>query len=102
MSATYDVLLFVFVVILFFLMLLLQPRATRTNTLFPYTTLFRSQRVSDLAVHRGDGFRHALAEVASRVAVAQFDRFMRAGRGARRHRGAAEADRKSTRLNSSH
>src|SRR3546814_15892139 len=28
--------------ILFFLMIRLPPRATRTDTLFPYTTLFRS------------------------------------------------------------
>ena len=36
-------------------------------------------------------FEHALAEVARLVAVAQLDRLVRAGRGARRHRGAAEA-----------
>src|SRR3546814_17198630 len=29
---------------LFFLMILRPPRSTRTYTLFPYTTLFRSQR----------------------------------------------------------
>src|SRR3546814_8328761 len=29
------------------------PRSTRTDTLFPYTTLFRSERVADLAVHAG-------------------------------------------------
>src|SRR3546814_19224052 len=28
---------------LFFLMILAPPRSTRTDTLFPYTTLFRSQ-----------------------------------------------------------
>src|SRR3546814_14281999 len=28
----------------FFLMIRLPPRSTRTDTLFPYTTLFRSQR----------------------------------------------------------
>src|SRR3546814_1808692 len=28
----------------FFLMILLPPRSTRTDTLFPYTTLFRSMR----------------------------------------------------------
>src|SRR3546814_4889068 len=27
-------------------MILLQPRSTRTDTLFPYTTLFRSRRVA--------------------------------------------------------
>src|SRR3546814_18430545 len=28
------------------------PRSTRTDTLFPYTTLFRSKRLADLADHR--------------------------------------------------
>src|SRR3546814_16069103 len=44
-----DVLLFVFVILLcvllyvvFFLMIRRPPRSTRTDTLFPYTTLFRS------------------------------------------------------------
>src|SRR3546814_15003086 len=31
-------------VFLFFLMIRLPPRSTRTDTLFPYTTLFRSKR----------------------------------------------------------
>src|SRR3546814_4945631 len=30
-------------IVLFFLMIRLPPRSTRTDTLFPYTTLFRSQ-----------------------------------------------------------
>src|SRR3546814_4673423 len=34
--------MFVFVCVFFFLMLRLPPRSTRTDTLFPYTTLFRS------------------------------------------------------------
>src|SRR3546814_20323025 len=32
----------------FFLMIRQPPRSTRTDTLFPYTTLFRSQRCGDL------------------------------------------------------
>src|SRR3546814_19336208 len=36
----------------FFLMILRPPRSTRTDTLFPYTTLFRSEL--DLAVHVHD------------------------------------------------
>src|SRR3546814_12432727 len=32
------------VFIIFFLMIRLPPRSTRTDTLFPYTTLFRSTR----------------------------------------------------------
>src|SRR3546814_6930732 len=31
------------------------PRSTRTDTLFPYTTLFRSLLRLDLVAHRGDG-----------------------------------------------
>src|SRR3546814_15663031 len=31
----------------FFLMIRRPPRSTRTDTLFPYTTLFRSRRVND-------------------------------------------------------
>src|SRR3546814_20051637 len=34
----------VYVWCLFFLMIRRPPRSTRTDTLFPYTTLFRSQR----------------------------------------------------------
>src|SRR3546814_6050901 len=37
------------------------PRSTRTDTLFPYTTLFRSQRAGSAAVAgtaRADGGRH--------------------------------------------
>src|SRR3546814_19039136 len=44
------VMLFAFGVVLcffFFLMIRRPPRSTRTDTLFPYTTLFRSDRVAD-------------------------------------------------------
>src|SRR3546814_14572426 len=34
--------LYAFLVLLFFLMIRRPPRSTRTDTLFPYTTLFRS------------------------------------------------------------
>src|SRR3546814_13029878 len=37
--------LLVSVVVIFFLMIRRPPRSTRTDTLFPYTTLFRSRRV---------------------------------------------------------
>ena len=46
------------------------------------------ERVEDLAVDRIDRLLDALAEVARLVAVAQLDRLVRAGRGARRHRRA--------------
>src|SRR3546814_13771987 len=35
------------------------PRSTRTDTLFPYTTLFRSAVIEASALHRG-GFRFAI------------------------------------------
>src|SRR3546814_14907337 len=95
--------------IVFFLMLRRPPRSTRTDTLFPYTTLFRSVdadvqalEVRGLAApmvvaHRvhGRGEGCLVFRVACRV-------------GHRRARGVAHAqpaggrDRKSTRLNSSH
>src|SRR3546814_12085719 len=50
----------------FFLMILRPPRSTRTDTLFPYTTLFRSDRPEDDAgIAYPDGRlgydRHAVA-----------------------------------------
>src|SRR3546814_7967217 len=36
----------------FFLMIRRPPRSTRTDTLFPYTTLFRSERLGDAAIRR--------------------------------------------------
>src|SRR3546814_16021611 len=39
---------------LFFLMIRRPPRSTRTDTLFPYTTLFRSAEIRRLIVVLGD------------------------------------------------
>src|SRR3546814_4161529 len=64
--------------LLFFLSLRRPPRSTRTDTLFPYTTLFRS--ASELP------FDHHLLGFRDRLRRAQ----------------SLGADRKSTRLNSSH
>ena len=49
-----------------------------------------AQRLEDFAVDGLDRLLHALAEIALLVAVAQFDRLMRAGGGARGHRRAAD------------
>src|SRR3546814_14687120 len=38
----------------FFLMIRRPPRSTRTDTLFPYTTLFRSGRAAGFGEHLGD------------------------------------------------
>src|SRR3546814_16357921 len=82
----------------FFLMIRRPPRSTRTDTLFPYTTLVRSLLGEDRrqAFHRGLGggvgriarqrqAHHAAGEVDDAPTVAQ-----------------TPGDRKSTRLNSSH
>src|SRR3546814_6724811 len=43
-----------FFILFFFLMIRRPPRSTRTDTLFPYTTLFRSQRLGHhVAVRMG-------------------------------------------------
>src|SRR3546814_11065925 len=46
----------------FFLMIRRPPRSTRTDTLFPYTTLFRSQIAEFLALHQ----RHVLLDQVGR------------------------------------
>src|SRR3546814_15812870 len=98
------------------------PRSTRTDTLSPYTTLFRSQRQRARERHVGAGHVAVVIELddafLDRLAVeipaliilrrrparaeigAQFDR--QAGRGAAREITDEQRDRKSTRLNSSH
>src|SRR3546814_15666722 len=48
----------------FFLMIRRPPRSTRTDTLFPYTTLFRSGQLQDLTRLRKH--RPHLAEIAER------------------------------------
>src|SRR3546814_19445480 len=73
----------------FFLMIRRPPRSTRTDTLFPYTTLFRS------------GLMHAAGEVSVRPYAStrvQPVTFFQRSATAR----CTAIDRKSTRLNSSH
>src|SRR3546814_18653726 len=92
------------------------PRATRTDTLFPYTTLFRS-RVECKDRLRGDDIQVALVPFAfesRRLHVRRQARFDgNPGDGVvglpwfsirmdSDHRVPQPADRKSTRLNSSH
>src|SRR3546814_16718538 len=52
----------------FFLMIRRPPRSTRTDTLFPYTTLFRSQLLTALETIHGVG-----PEVVDRIAVGMLD-----------------------------
>src|SRR3546814_12049031 len=58
---SYSILYFVFV---FFLMIRRPPRSTRTDTLFPYTTLFRSSGARHDPQHAG----HAAVPVPGRAA----------------------------------
>src|SRR3546814_15783719 len=95
--------------LIFFLMRRLPPRSTRTDTLFPYTTLFRSpaaswpspcsalrrRRAAAFAVGQGlagrgiiDHLRHIGGMVADPLDILGDEQQM--------------GDRKSTRLNSSH
>src|SRR3546814_11125264 len=50
--------LFSFVPLFFFLMIRRPPRSTRTDTLFPYTTLFRSVHRTSSGLHRDCGRHH--------------------------------------------
>src|SRR3546814_12458492 len=101
----------------FFLMIRRPPRSTRTDTLFPYTTLFRSVAAANLAtlfpgddevaivIHR---HRRALHDGLAGRLVHQQLRTVRCAVGMvalrvhGRAGGIATIDRKSTRLNSSH
>src|SRR3546814_13513574 len=121
--------------LVFFLFLMIRrpPRSTRTVTLFPYTTLFRSHargiRDQRVAVH-GDAVAAGVGADAAAVALGGLGDLFRIvavaafGKQAGEHRGEARrivggvagaahrqhvvharhavADRKSTRLNSSH
>src|SRR3546814_13167650 len=90
----------------FFLMIRRPPRSTRTDTLFPYTTLFRSPEARGAMLRwlegpgEGDGFANpASTHKAGRAAAAAVE--------VARDQVAAllptgGRDRKSTRLNSSH
>src|SRR3546814_2801237 len=112
------------------------PRSTRTDTLFPYTTLFRSRQDADLYVAAGarimdlyrqriesrqdsaadhtSGRRSDIIERDLRLAALKAERAEIFRRVRRRQLGTAiarklvreldllEADRKSTRMNSSH
>src|SRR3546814_14190023 len=91
----------------FFLMIRRPPRSTRPDTLFPYTTLFRSCRADGAGADRGapcaaagngraDGEEGGEAEEQGKTAGHEGSVL---GCG---NNGAGGPDRKSTRLNSSH
>src|SRR3546814_17183287 len=87
----------------FFLMIRRPPRSTRTDTLFPYTTLFRSALAVGNHGPIGDIDGERLVEAEARRLAARDRLAELLGAFAREHhRHQARKDRKSTRLNSSH
>src|SRR3546814_15331774 len=92
------------------------PRSTRTDTRFPYTTLFRSRRLADqlhqILVAADDRDVPAVAHRGLGIACDQVVGLEALHLDARQRKGArrvadqrelrAQIDRKSTRLNSSH
>src|SRR3546814_13987789 len=92
----------------FFLMIRRPPRSTRTDTLFPYTTLFRSGAFVD-RFEGGKTLERVETREQQQFAVGWKQRSQQPARdiilfARRRETGAGlrERDRKSTRLNSSH
>src|SRR3546814_12171793 len=91
-----------FCIFVFFLMIRRPPRSTRTDTLFPYTTLFRSgagyaanpPHKESTSVHTASG-----ASVSVGAPVSGSDG---GGLTGGQQRDNSSEDRKSTRLNSSH
>src|SRR3546814_17823761 len=101
--------LIIFLLYFFFLMIRRPPRSTRTDTLFPYTTLFRSR-------HLDPGHTLQLVRQAIEIAAGDLPGAERGAGDHLLHRATGEqlaigeigdlvaalGDRKSTRLNSSH
>src|SRR3546814_2929889 len=81
-----------FLVLFFFLMIRRTPRSTRTDTLFPYTTLFRSPRSSAMRRSHRQLFPHRLLPSAMPAApkrrgpLRSFARVLAATRKERIHR----------------
>src|SRR3546814_15070554 len=84
----------------FFLMIRRPPRSTRTDTLFPYTTLFRSWRVAPRLSLRTDSRRCAGRTLSWCLRTVRLP--SRGGLPSSSHAVGYLPDRKSTRLNSSH
>src|SRR3546814_15918135 len=99
---------------MFFLMIRRPPRSTRTDTLFPYTTLFRSElaiagdQQSAFAIAAQTEIENAgdrIRSIERRRAVTQNLQLADRDRRNRRKIGSLRSpdiDRTSTRLNSSH
>src|SRR3546814_15277295 len=101
--------MYIYMIYLFFLMIRRPPRSTRTDTLFPYTTLFRSIPAINRNLRPSgwiDGQRHLIPPPVRLEEMIVDMPHLLGGRSPRdngiRHRDRAPPDRKSTRLNSSH
>src|SRR3546814_11550810 len=87
-------------IVVFFLMIRRPPRSTRTDTLFPYTTLFRShasQGRPNLRTLRPRALRRGIEPDVRRGGIAQVPGTRRAGAGIRARaagRGDAVASRR--------
>src|SRR3546814_12835344 len=97
------VVVFIYViVVIFFLMIRRPPRSTRTDTLFPYTTLFRSNAIRAM---RDADFR-IRTDLSCTLFLAGPDEYdggeLVVEDTYGEHSAKLPADRKSTRLNSSH
>src|SRR3546814_19078524 len=104
-GSSFDFLSMIIIILclIFFLMLRQPPRSTRSDTLFPYTTLFRSARRRGTSLHRRSYLHRAapprrLSRAHEGCALREHFRGIEGMVGAE----AVERDRKSTRLNSSH
>src|SRR3546814_15266919 len=88
---------------LFYLMLRRPPRSTRTDTLVPYTTLFRSYRVAEsvpgktITLVRNDDYFEGSPKGAGKIG-----KIVQRTIPDPQTQAAELLDRKSTRLNSSH
>src|SRR3546814_13876166 len=82
---------------LFFLIIRRTPRSTRTDTLFPYTTLFRSDSLCRRVRVDPEQFSVPVRDHLPFLRRARSDRWRQRDRSKQ-----PAADRKSTRLNSSH
>src|SRR3546814_13531499 len=91
----------------FFLIIRRPPRSTLTDTLFPYTTLFRSLCCRDAWPHHAQAVKLQF-RVSVWIVEVEEGHTLSAGGGDRTRlereilESVAEQDRKSTRLNSSH
>src|SRR3546814_17460662 len=94
----YSIACYVMLFLFFFLMIRQPPRSTRTDTLFPYTTLFRSRpegAARALEASAGHGRRRSRRGNGRAVRENCLPRLIEGQHG-------TAGDRKSTRLNSSH